>query len=73
MASRQRWSPEGQSSQETDGHMEICHRRGVLATGGHCSLVNILTLSLRCFQKAHGSLRSKSTFGPLGEATLNRL
>lgn len=32
-----------------------------------------LILSLYCFQKAHGSLRSKSTFGPLAEATWNRL
>lgn len=36
-------------------------------------MVTILILSLYCFQKAHGSLRSKSTFGPLAEATRNRL
>lgn len=75
MAARQRWSPERQSSQETDGHMEArpSPSRGVLAAGGHCSLVTLLILSLYCFQKAHGSLRSKSTFGPLAEATWNRL
>lgn len=73
MAARQRWSPERQSSQETDGHTEARPSRGVLADGGHCSLVTILILSLYCFQKAHGSLRSKSTFGPLAEATWNRL
>lgn len=72
-AARQRWSPEGQSSQETDGHVETLPSRGSLATGGHCSLVSSLILSLYCFQKAHGSLRSKSTFGPLAEATWNRL
>lgn len=67
MAARQRWSPEGQSSQETNGHMETSPSRGALVTRGHCSWVNILILFLsrHCFQKAHGSLRSKSTFGSL--------